>query len=129
MNRMSLKTFTAHFTLGLYSGYSDKVISIDSLKTILTEGQERVREESNIFLSAKLSFCHIVFLGQDEPSVEIQFIQYPKFPADENQLKAAINDLAIYMLEKLEQNRTVIVFSDETIMIEQTSEIDPKIKR
>lgn len=127
MKRISVKTFTAHFTLRLYTGYSDKVISIDKLKHILAEGQERVKEGSNIFLSAKLSLCNIVFLGQDEPSVEIQFIQYPKFPADEKVLKAAITDLVIYMIEKLEQNRTVIVFPDETIMLEQTSEIDPRI--
>lgn len=128
MNRISVKTFTAHFTLGLYAGYSDKVINIETLKQILADGQKKVKEESNIFLSAKISLCHIVFLGQDEPSVEIQFIQYSKFPADEKALKVAIADLAIYMLEKLEQNRTVIVFPDETVMLEQTNEIDPKIR-
>jgi hypothetical protein len=127
MNRISVKTFTAHFTLGLYTGYSDKVISIDTIKQILTDGQERIKKKSNIFLSAKLALCHIVFLGQDEPSVEIQFIQYPKFPADENALKVAITEIAISMMEKLEQNRTVIVFPDETVMVEQTSEIDPRI--
>jgi len=127
MNRISVKTFTAHFTLGLYTGYSDKVISINMLKQILTEGQEKVKKESNIFLSSKISLCNIIFLGQDEPSVEIQFIQYPKFPADENSLKVAITELAIYMMEKLEQNRTVIVFPDETIMLEQTSKIDATI--
>lgn len=127
MNRISVKTFTAHFTLGLCTGYSDKVINIETLKQILTEGQEKVKEESKFYLSAKLSPCQIVFLGQDEPSMEIQFIQYPKFPVEVKALKAAITDLAIFMLEKLEQNRTVIVFQDETVMLEQTSEIDPKI--
>ena len=104
------------------------MINIETLKQILADGQKKVKEESNIFLSAKLSHCQIVFLGQDEPSVEIQFIQYPKFPAEEKALKLAITELAIYMLEKLEQNRTVIVFPDETLMLEQTSEIDPRIK-
>lgn len=129
MNRISVKTFIAHFTFGLYTGYTDKELSIDNLKKILVDGQKKVKKESNIFLSAKLSLCQIVFLGQDEPSVEIQFIQYPKFLTDEKALKVAITDLAIYMMEKLEQNRTVVVFSDETIMLEQNSDIDAKIIR
>ena len=59
MNRITVKTFTAHFTLGLYTGYSDKMISIDIVKKILRDGQEKVKKESNVFLSAKLSLCNI----------------------------------------------------------------------
>ena len=128
MTIVTIKSFIAHITIGLYRGYSSKEISIDDVKKILAIGQEKIRKEANILLSAKISLCHIVCLGQDEPSVEIQFIQYPKFPADESALKVAITDLAIFMMENLEQNRTVIIFPEETLMIEQTSEIDPKIK-
>ena len=127
MNRVTIKSFIAHFTIGLYTGYTSREINIDDVKQILVFGQEKIKKESNILLSAKVSLCHIVCLGQDEPSVEIQFIQYPKFPVDESALKVAITDLAIFMMEKLEQNRTVIVFPDETVMLEQTNDIDPRI--
>jgi hypothetical protein len=128
MTIVTAKTFIAHFTIGLYTGYSSREIRIDEVKHFLSIGQEKIKKEANILLSAKISLCNIVCLGQDEPSVEISFIQYPKFPVDESSLKVAITDLAIFMMEKLEQNRTVIIFPDETLMLEKTSEIDPKIK-
>ena len=47
---------------------------------------------------------------------------------DEEILKKAIMSLTEILMQKLEQNRVVIVFSDETIMVENNTEIDPTIK-
>jgi hypothetical protein len=44
------------------------------------------------------------FLGQEEPSVELQFIQYPKFPQEHQYSKGNSKE----QLE-LDQNRVVIV--------------------
>ena len=128
MKIKTVKTYTAKLTLGLNSGYSDKKYSIDDVKRILLEAQEISRDESDTVLSAKLMPCEIFFLGQDELSVEIQFIQYPLLPKKEELLREAIIKLAEYMMDKLNQNRTVIVFSDETVMLEQSDCIDPRIK-
>jgi hypothetical protein len=127
MNTVSVKTFTANFTLGLKVGYTDKLNSLDEVREALTESQQQIKAQTGIGLSAKLTVCEIVFLGQSEPSVEISLLQYPKFPADEKLLKQAILQLASLMMEKLQQNRTVIVFQDETIMLEKGEEIDPAI--
>ena len=69
-----------------------------------------------------------MFLGQEEPSIELTFIQYPKFQKEEKELKKAIIDLIEGMMIKLAQNRVVIVFTDETIMLEKSDKIDPNIK-
>lgn len=128
MNKISIKTFTAQFTLGFKAGYTEKAISMFEVKKAIADGQKQIFNETNIKLSAKVSPCEIIFSGQDEPSVELQFIQYPKFPIEETKLKAAIIQLATYMVDKLEQNRTVIIFQDETVMLEKDNAIDPRIK-
>jgi len=128
MNLLSFKTFTAQMTIGLFRGYSNKSISIPEFKNALLKAQENIKALYKIELSAKITRCEILFLGQEEPSVDLQFIQYPKFPQEESALKKAIVDLTEQLMKELEQNRVVIVFSDETIMLEQSGAIDPKIQ-
>lgn len=128
MNSTNSKTFTAQVTIGLFRGYSKKSISIPEFKNVLLKAQQSIKKQLNIELSTKLTPCDIFFLGQEEPSMEMQFIQYPKFPQDESALKKAIVELTDMMMVELEQNRVVIVFTDETIMLEQSDAIDPNIQ-
>jgi hypothetical protein len=128
MNSVTYKTFTAQITIGLFWGYSKKTISELEFKRALLKGQEQIKTQYKIELSAKLSRCKILFLGQEEPSMELQFIQYPKFPHEESELKKALITLTKLVMIELKQNRVVIVFTDETIMLEQSDIIDPNIK-
>lgn len=128
MNYKTCKTFTAQVTFGLYKGYSKELLSQKVLKDELVIAQRAVKEKYGVLLSTKIRTCEIVFLGQEELAVELEFIQYPKFQQEEELLKKAIVSLSDILVIALEQNRVVIVFSDETIMIEQHKEIDPTIK-
>jgi hypothetical protein len=128
MNSILCKTFRAKVTIGLFRGYSDETISVPEFKKALLKAQQNIKERYNIELSVKLSPCEILFLGQEEPSVELQFIQYPKFPHEESLLKKAIVKFTELIMIELEQNRVVIVFTDETIMLEQSNAIDPNIQ-
>lgn len=128
MNTTICKTFTAKLTIGLFRGYSKNRIPVSEFKTALLKAQVRIKAQYKIELSAKAKPCEILFLGQTEPSMELQFIQYPKFPQEETTLKKAIIALTELIMTELEQNRVVIVFTDETIMLEKTNEIDPNIK-
>ena len=128
MNSLSCKTFTAQVTIGMTKGYSRKKIPMPIFKDELLKAQREIKEKYNVLLSAKIRTCEIVFLGQDEPSIELEFIQYPKFLQEEKELKKAIISLTEILMIKLEQNRVVIVFKDDTIMLEQNNEIDPTIK-
>ena len=128
MNLVLCKTFSAQITIGLVRGYTKKSISVPEFKKALLKAQENINIQYKIKLSAKLTRCEILFFGQEEPSVDLQFIQYPKFPQEESALKKAIMDLTEQLMEALDQNRVVIVLSDETIMLEQTGAIDPKIQ-
>lgn len=128
MNSVTSKTFTAQITIGLFRGYSKKMISELEFKEALLKGQEQIKVPYKMELSAKLSPCEILFLGQEEPSMELQFIQYPKFLHEESALKKALIILTKLMMIELEQNRVVIVFTDETIMLEKSDSIDPNIQ-
>lgn len=128
MNSVSCKSFRAQVTIGLNIGYTTNSISIETVKRELAAAQQVVKKELNVFLSTKIKTCEIVFLGQEEPSVELEFIQYPKFIQEEALLKKAILKLTELMMMALQQNRVVIVFNDETIMLEKSEEIDPSIK-
>ena len=122
------KTFTANAVIGLVRGYSQKKISIVEFKKVLLSAQQKIREQHEIGLSIKLSSTEIIFLGQEEPSIDLQIIQYPKFPQTEEMLKKVFLELIEILMLELEQNRVVIVFTEETIMLEQSDIIDPNIQ-
>lgn len=128
MKFLKIKTFTATAVIGLLRGYSNEAITLIEFKRVLLSAQTEIYQKYGIGLSVKLSTTEILFLGQNEQSVDIQIIQYPKFPQPEETLKKAFIQLIEIMMQKLEQNRVVIVFSDETIMMEQTDSLDPNIQ-
>jgi hypothetical protein len=102
MNSVICKTFTATLTIGLIRGYSKNIISELEFKKALLKGQEHIKAHYKVQLSAKLSSCEILFLGQEEPSIALQFIQYPKFPNEESELTKAI--IALTELMMIEQS-------------------------
>lgn len=128
MNSIACKTFRAQVTIGLNIGYTTDSISIETVKSELATAQQAVKKELNVVLSTKIRTCEIAFLGQEEPSVELEFIQYPKFMQEEALLKKAILKLTELLMMALQQNRVVIVFNDETVMLEKSEEIDPNIQ-
>lgn len=127
MEKITTTTYKAEITLGLNKGYSDNLWTLEELKIKLTDAQQSLKTKTGTLLSAKVTPCFIVFLGQDEKSVTISFINYPKFPLSFNKFKEGVLWIAEELLYKLEQNRIVITFDNETIMFEKSIEVDPRI--
>lgn len=127
MNIIKTKTFNASITLGLEVGYTNVPINKEQLLVELQAYQQRRTDEANIYLSALITECNIVLNCQNEPHLKLEFINYPKFPMRVEVFKSEILNLAAYLLTKMKQNRTVIVFTDETVMLELSEEIDPRI--
>lgn len=128
MKIITVTTFKAAATFGLEKGYSKEFISLAEFKAALTEAQRAIYQEYNIVLSTKIVLCEIVCLGQEEPSVTLEWIQYPKFAVPIQDLKKAITKLVKELMIVLQQNRVVIVFPEETICLEQEDIINPSIK-
>jgi len=59
--------------------------------------------------------------------VQLSILQYPKFPQSQAALKSAFVELLRQMMVSLSQCRLVVQFPDETLMLEQTVDIDPRI--
>jgi len=127
MNISKTKTFNATITLGLEVGYSEEVYSKEYLIKELQAYQKKRIDEANVYLSTSISECDIVLSGQVEKHLKLDFISYPKFPLEVEVFKTEIVELGSYLLDRLKQNRAVIVFSDETLMLEIDEAIDPRI--
>jgi hypothetical protein len=127
MKISKIKTFTATINIGLEIGYTNITYDKNELIKKLQSYQKQKIDIEGIYLSASVSECSIVLSGQNEPHLKLEFINYPKFPIKVEDFKQEIIDLASYLLDEMKQNRTVIIFSDETYMLELNEAIDPKI--
>lgn len=122
-----IKTFQASIFIGLEYGYTQKQINENLVIESLSELQKQLSAEKNIFLSASISKTVIVLNNQKEPHLKINFINYPKFPLDENIFKDEVLIIGKELMKQFEQNRILIIYTDETVMLENSEEIDPRI--
>ena len=123
-----IKTFQASIFVGLEYGYSQKLINENLVIESLSELQKKLSKEKDIFLSASVSNTTIVLNNQKEPHLKIDFINYPKFPLDEGVFKDEVLIIGKELMKQFKQNRILIIYTDETVMLEQSEEIDPRIR-
>ena len=90
--------------------------------------QNSLISERDIYLSVNVSECEIVLSGQNEPHLNLAFINYPRFEMTPEELKKEVLSISEYLMDEFRQNRIVIVFNDETVMLENNSEVDPRIE-
>ena len=128
VTKKSLKPFSAKVTLGLEIGYTERLIEKTKIIQHIQKIQNDLIKSKNIFLSVSISDTNIVMGGQIEPHIILNFINYPKFPVKIEILKKEIEDLTKQLMVEFKQNRTIIEFLDETLMLEQSEDIDPRIK-
>ena len=127
MNRKSVKTFSAKVTIGLEKAYDKEKIEKDRVIEFIQKIQNELIKNKSIYLSVSVSECEIVMSGQIEPHLVLNFINYPKFPLEEDVLKMEIEELTKKLASQFKQNRVVIEYLDETVMFEQNDNIDPRI--
>ena len=124
-----IKSFSAKVTFGLELGYTGELIEKTKIIKHIQKIQNKLIKNKDIFLSVSISECNIVMSGQIEPHLILSFINYPKFPLKIETLKKEIEQLTKQLMNKFKQNRTIIEYLDETIMLEQQGKIDPRIKK
>lgn len=129
ISKKSIKPFSAKVTLGLELGYTDKLIDKTKIIKHIQKIQNELIKNKDIFLSVSISENNIVMSGQIEPHINLSFINYPKFPLKVEVLKNEIEELTKDLMLVFKQNRTIIEYIDETVMLEQSNEIDPRIEK
>ena len=127
MKQFRANKYTATVTIGLQKGYSKDLWTKAEVITILQEVQNNFIKDKKIYLSAAVSDCDIVLSGQIEPSIKLDFINYPKFPLEKKEFKESVLFLSTDLMKKLNQNRIVIVFHNDIVMLENNPEIDSRI--
>jgi hypothetical protein len=127
MERISIKSFSAVLTIGLELGYDKVKIEESEIIAFLQAYQDELIKNKQIYLSASITHCTIVLSGQIEPHLKISFINYPKFELSPPVLKHEIEELSKQLMLTFKQNRVVIEYLDETIMLEKSADLDPRI--
>jgi hypothetical protein len=128
LKKASIKPFHAKVTIGLEISYTQRLIDKSELIEAIQVYQNQLIKDSNLILSVSLSLCDIILSGQVESHLNLNFINYPKFPLEEKILKIEIENLTKHLMEKFKQNRVVIEYLDDTVMFENSELIDPRIK-
>ncbi|MEZ4899229.1 MAG: hypothetical protein R2806_20460 [Saprospiraceae bacterium] len=113
--------------LGLENGYTEKPIPISEYIHAIQSYQRGLILQKRIYLSVSTSESHIVLDGQNEPHIRLEFLNYPRFPLEQDVFKSEVIAMVEHLMEIFRQNRTVVVFTDETIMLQNNTEIDPRI--
>ena len=126
--RTAVVPFSASITLGTNLGYTEKTFNEKQLIDFIQQYQDNLIEEINVHLSVCLSECKIILSGQAEPHYRLSFINYPKFPLPHEMLRNEIEALAKALMKEFRQNRIVLEFPDETVMLEEKEDVDPRIR-
>lgn len=129
MKRKSIPPFYGILTIGLEIGYEKVKLDETEIITFIQAYQDELIKNKQIYLSASISNCTIVLSGQVEPHLKISFINYRKFELPPAVLKFEIEELSKQLLLAFKQNRVVIQYLDEVIMLENSEEIDPRIQQ
>jgi hypothetical protein len=129
MKRKSVQPFYGILTIGLEIRYEKVKIDENEIITFIQVYQDELIKNKQIYLSASISNCTIVLSSQIESHLKIRFINYPKFESPPAVLKFEIEELSKQLLLAFKQNRVVIEYLDEVIMLENSGEIDPRIQQ
>lgn len=120
--------FSASINLGRKIGFDGRLLSEEEVKEFISAYQDQLISSKKVYLSVCISDCRILLGGLDEPHFRLGFINYPKFSLPLPDLKYEIEELARSLLTRFSQNRMVIEYMNETVMLEVTDEIDPAVK-
>lgn len=129
VTKKTIKSFSAKVTIGLELGYTGELIEKTKIIKYIQKIQNELIKNKDIFLSVSIFENNIVMSGQIEPHITLSFINYPKFPLKVEILKKEIEEFTKKIMFEFKQNRTIIEYIDETVMLEQNVEIDPRIKK
>lgn len=128
MNIIQVPTYNAVINLGLQENNSTKIIEKAEVIQFIQSYQNKVLKKRNKLLSLKIYDTTIVCLGQVEPHIAIEFINYPKADLKPSDITSEAKRMTEELMIQFKQNRIVIVCTDQTIIIEQDNKLNPRIK-
>jgi hypothetical protein len=123
----TVNTYQASINLGLQRHYSDDLIPKEEVIQFIQDYQKSRLIKDKRLISVNIFKSSIVCIGQNEPHLVIQFIDYPKADLSHQDIKKEAVCLAKNLMHAYNQNRIVVVCTDETILLEKNDALDPRI--
>jgi len=127
VSKTTIPKWSACITIGMIRGYTKERIELNEVKKHLKFIQEIQIKREQLYLSANVYLSDILLSGHDEPHVNLNFINYPRFPASDAQLKNGVLEIAEYLQIRLAQNRVLISFDNEITMLEVNKDVNNRI--
>lgn len=131
---MSYKTglntdfFEASVLVGLNLGNTSETLSIADVESAI----KKVSEEINYVFSGTITLTKILVTGKnknyEEDAVLVWTSIYPRFSIEKESFKNDFVKFVGFLLVELEQDRTAINFTDESMMIETENCKNPDLK-
>jgi hypothetical protein len=115
---MTVPTFTATIYVGLRRGYTNEVMPFESVEKFIQEWVDRIS------ICVTVTRTQFVYKKGNEPGLIVGFINYPRFPSEEQDIRMKALMLAGELLHFCKQMRMSVVFPDKTIMLSNTEEIE-----
>ncbi|MEK7470652.1 MAG: hypothetical protein AAB622_01470 [Patescibacteria group bacterium] len=116
---LNIKTFETKALIGRRVGYSSDILEEKDIKMAVIKAAEDV--EGYVF-SGTITPTDILVAGSgkeyQEPAYAIETSIYPKFPVEVKKFKEDFIKFIGNLLLILKQERTGIIFSDESLLIE-----------
>lgn len=125
----TVNTYQGSINLGLQRHYSDDLIPKEDVIQFIQDYQKSRLAIDKRLISVNIFESSIVCIGQNEPHLVIQLINYPKVDLSHQEIKQEAVDLAEALMNEYNQNRMVVVCTDETILMEKNDTLDPRIKK
>ncbi len=116
------KTFTATIHVGLKIRRTNEIQDIFKAKKVCQLFVDEIGE------CVSFTPTDYIYTHGGEPGVIIQFIQYPRFPQSENEIKNRALRLAELLMKELRQLKVCVVFPEETLMFENILEENENLK-
>jgi diadenosine tetraphosphate (Ap4A) HIT family hydrolase len=127
MNMSTYPNEYGRFVIGLKENYTDISIEVAAVYAVLTEMQAKLHLEQGIFMSSNCFESTIVMGGQIEPHLNVHFINYPLTPMESKQFRSNVQQIVETLMKTFKQNRVVIEFPDELLMLQETDSFDQRI--
>lgn len=105
-------TFTAQIYIGRHNTYDDVIVPVSVLKKVCQDYCDSIGLCVSI---TELQFC---YTDGNEPGIMVGFINYPRFPSENQEIINHARVLAIALKRAAKQKRCSIVFPDETVMLD-----------
>jgi hypothetical protein len=105
-----VKTYFGRIFIGLKEGYDGTIFNYDELKKF-------IKENINLVGAVNVVRNEFIYIGGEEPGVIVETINYPRFPATEQNIKKTTLKFAALLKNQFKQYRVSVMFPDETIML------------